>query len=101
MVHYFSDCIGGFIVGTTSALIAYWIVKLIYSSKIKFFVWCKEFDIFKSKKVKSAPPANIATQNTSNDNEFVYTPQQDEQKEDSEVVKKETKTITDDDLLPK
>ena len=35
MVHYFSDCVGGIVVGCASAVIAYLIVKWIYKSKLK------------------------------------------------------------------
>lgn len=58
MVHYFSDCVGGLLVGTISAIIAYFIMKLIYSSKLKFFVWARELDIFKHKQTSSVNENN-------------------------------------------
>ncbi len=83
MVHYFSDCVGGLIVGSISAILAYWIVKLIYKSNIKFFVWLKEFNVFKTKPraVKSSP-----TNESSDDNEtntYVYTTQAEENQQNN------------------
>lgn len=79
MVHYFSDCLGGLIVGSASALIAYLIVKLIYCKNYKLFVWFKELDLFKS---KSKPQNQTQTQNsTTVDSEsapFEYVLQKDE-----------------------
>ncbi len=49
MVHYFSDCVGGLIVGGLAGIIAWIVIKWIYSSKIKLFVWAREFEVFKSK----------------------------------------------------
>ena len=58
MVHYFSDCVGGLIVGSVSAILGYLTVKWIYVSKLKLFVWARELDLFKSSK------SNVATTNT-------------------------------------
>ena len=57
MVHYFSDCLGAFAVGTVSSIIAYLIIKWIYVSKLKLFVWARDFSLFKfeKKKVVEAP----------------------------------------------
>ena len=79
MVHYFSDCLGGLIVGAVSATLAYIIIKLIYKSNLKFFVWIKEFNIFKPKqKIKTKSPTHTehTTENTSND--YVYITQVEE-----------------------
>lgn len=50
MVHYFSDCIVGLIAGGLAGILAYWIFKWIYSSKIKLFVWARELELFKKSK---------------------------------------------------
>ena len=83
MVHFFSDCLGGFVVGTISALLAYLIVKWIYKTNIKFFVWIRELNLFKTKQ-KASYPKNTQTQNKENkpsedtSNDYVYTTQADE-----------------------
>ena len=75
MVHYFSDCVGGLIVGTICAVLSYLIVKFIYKSNIKLFVWIKEFNMFKPKqKIKSYQP----TANENPNSDYVYTTQADE-----------------------
>jgi undecaprenyl-diphosphatase len=90
MVHYFTDCVGGLIVGTTVAILAYIIIKLIYKSKWKFFVWIREFNVFKPKQ-KIEIPANTTTQDKIE--EFVYTTQTEEQNssntEDKRLIEQE------------
>ena len=87
MVHYFTDCLGGLVVGSVCAGLAYLIVKLIYASKAKFFIWLREFDIRNPKapismtsnsKVYTKPQ----TETTSSDykEEFVYSTQEEELK---------------------
>ena len=69
MVHYFSDCVGAFAVGIVSGLIAFLIVKWIYRSKIKLFVWARELDIFHTKKentvkvIKNEDNTQVANEN--------------------------------------
>lgn len=84
MVHYFSDCVGGIVVGTVSALIAWIILKLIYSSKIKLFTWIREFDVFnvKKKKVVSAQTNNTET----TIEETVYQPLNQESEENNKTL---------------
>ena len=78
MVHYFSDCIGGLIVGSISAVLAYLIIKLIYKSNIKFFVWLREFNLFKTKP-KTSTPSPIKENTDNNDsNTYIYTTQAEE-----------------------
>lgn len=48
MAHYFTDCLGGLVVGCVSAVLAWLTIKWIYKSKIKLFVWVRELNIFKS-----------------------------------------------------
>jgi len=79
MVHYFSDCVGAFAVGTVSALIAVLLVKWIYKSKIKLFVWVRELNIFKTKNTTTAPVT--PTEEQPKVEEFVYTTQSEENKE--------------------
>ena len=76
MAHYFSDCVGGIIVGTIAATLSYLIVKWIYKSNIKFFVWLKEFNIFKTRQKTKAPKTSSTEENSS---DYVYTTQADEQ----------------------
>jgi undecaprenyl-diphosphatase len=59
MVHYFSDCVGGFAVGLVSGVIAYIIFTWIYKSKIKLFVWLRELDLFNHKPQKSKPSKEV------------------------------------------
>ena len=60
MVHYFSDCVGGLVVGSISALLSYLIIKWIYKSNLKFFVWLRDFNLFKSKP-KTIKPSTANT----------------------------------------
>lgn len=85
MVHYFTDCLGGLIVGSVAGIIAFIIIKLIYSSKAKFFVWVREFDIFHPKSItstkKEPPLKNEKEENKPADKfeDFVYIPMDEEQ----------------------
>ena len=63
MVHYFSDCVGGLFVGSVSAILGYLIVKWIYTSKLKLFVWARELNLFKPSKTRTT---NTNTPNDSN-----------------------------------
>lgn len=79
MVHYFSDCVGGLIVGTISATISYFIVKWIYSSKFKLFVWAREINVFKpTEKPHRVKPAKKVPEKKLSKEEFVYVTQEDE-----------------------
>ncbi|MFQ6724449.1 MAG: phosphatase PAP2 family protein [Clostridia bacterium] len=79
MVHYFSDCLGGFIVGFIASVVALVIVKLIYKSNIKFFKWLTEFEIFKTNSSnKSTKSAVSAEQTDINSEDFVYSTQAEE-----------------------
>ena len=81
MVHYFTDCLGGIVVGIICATIAHIVVRWIYRSRIKFFVWLREFDIIKSKSTTSSQPLNYNTQDNKQEGpvaEFVYTTQAEE-----------------------
>ena len=102
MVHYFSDCVGGIIVGTICATLAYFIVKWIYKSKLKLCVWARELEIFKTKSQKSNLPKqteNVQTNN--NPDEFVYTTQSEESasKNDSDetLIQKDIKQTSSED----
>ena len=78
MVHYFSDCVGGLLVGTSAAVIAFFICKWIYTSKIKLFVWARELDLFKSKRKKqtSSNTETVKVENPAED--YVYSTQEQE-----------------------
>lgn len=81
MVHYFTDCVGGLIVGSLSATIAYWLVKWIYSSNIKLFVWAREFDVFNAKsdtEIAKAPTKNDIISKTDNNDSYEYKMQSEE-----------------------
>lgn len=83
MVHYFTDCLGGLVVGSVSAVIAYLIVKWIYSSNIKLFVWAREFNVFKPNQKINKPATqskNKQSINTNNNKteDFVYLTQEQE-----------------------
>ncbi|MBQ7880285.1 MAG: phosphatase PAP2 family protein [Clostridia bacterium] len=80
MVHYFTDCLGGLVVGAVVTIISYLIVKFIYASKFKFFVWLREFDLFRPKDTKASNPvANTQSNNTTEKvEEFIYVPQSQE-----------------------
>ena len=105
MVHYFTDCIGGLVVGLISAFVAYMIVKLIYSSKLKFFVWLRNFDIFNPKNksvtvensslIKQSIERNneIVKQDVANNVEnFVYSTQEEENSKQENVNDKSETT---------
>lgn len=77
MVHFFSDCVGGLIVGTASALLSYFIVKWIYKSDAKLFVWLREFNIFKPKQKSKIPQPKQETLKEE-PSEYVYTTQAEE-----------------------
>ena len=88
MVHYFTDCLGGIVVGCVSAIIAYLLIKWIYCSKIKLFVWIRSLDIFKPQNTKSnieqeLKPNSEQNADTSTD-EFVYVTQDDEKQTQTE-----------------
>ncbi|MBQ3502215.1 MAG: phosphatase PAP2 family protein, partial [Clostridia bacterium] len=105
MVHYFSDCVGGIIVGSACAIISWLIIKLIYKSKLKLFIWLREFNIFKSKQTVVSPSTNnvVAEDKTENKQveEFVYIRQADESiqqdtKESSESTQSDNNGETND-----
>lgn len=59
MVHYFSDCVGGMVVGLIGGVIAYLLLNWVYKSKIKLFVWIRNLELFKSKSTKTkVKPSN-------------------------------------------
>lgn len=99
MVHYFTDCLGGLIVGSMAAVIAYIIIKLIYRSKLKLFVWAREFDVFHPKqKIQVAKPVVKNIEEDPKIKEFVYI-SQDEEKASStsdSLIKKEIDKLHDD-----
>ena len=78
MVHYFSDCLGGFVVGTIASLIAYAIVKWIYNSKLKFCTWFKEFNILKTGNLIKPKSSTSTSTTTIEEDEFIYSTQDDE-----------------------
>ena len=83
MVHYFTDCIGGLIIGTASAILAYWIIKWIYSSKLKALIWVRELDLFSThqfkNKTRSTQISNHKqTESNTSNNEYVYKMQNEE-----------------------
>lgn len=100
MVHYFSDCVGGLVAGTVSALLALLIIKLIYSSKWKFFVWARELEIFKCKKVKKAKKTANSTPQPKTSEDYVYETQETEEqtKQTSSLIQQdiESKSKNDD-----
>lgn len=86
MVHYFSDCVGGLVVGTAAAVVAWLIILFVYRTKIKFFVWARELAIFKpsSKNKTKSGGANSVQADKEVDGpevDYVYTTQADEQVE--------------------
>ena len=91
MVHYFSDCVGGLIVGTACATTAWFVIKMIYSSKWKFFVWIREFDIFKRRAVQTSSSSSAKQGEQSSPSEdYVYTPQGDEKSSDAPTSETDT-----------
>ena len=91
MVHYFSDCFGGFAVGFVSGILAYVILNWIYKSKIGLFVWIRELDLFKSKssKSKSSSPKHIEEPEQPSFPE-VYVPQSEEGESSTTLIKQKT-----------
>ncbi|MBO5910383.1 MAG: phosphatase PAP2 family protein, partial [Clostridia bacterium] len=93
MVHYFSDCVGAWIVGIVVAILAYIIVTLAYKSKLKFFVWIREFNIITPKQKIQISTENVP-QNKVED--YVYTTQSEDQTisniEDNRLIQKEIAT---------
>lgn len=82
MVHYFTDCLGGIAVGCVSAVIAYFVAKWIYVSKLKLFVWMRDLDIFKSKNSKPNVKQGELLDDNQGDmpkDEFMYVTQDEEQ----------------------
>ncbi len=92
MVHFFSDCVGGIVVGLISAVIAFLIVKWIYSSKIKLFVWARELNIFKFEKKTQITLANNSPKTLENPIEEIYITQEEEKsiKKDTNLIKQAT-----------
>jgi len=79
MVHYFSDCVGGIIVGLICASICYLFVKHIYKSKVKLFVFLREFTIFKGdENTSSKTTSNQSHSDTKDD--YIYFTQTEEKK---------------------
>lgn len=85
MVHYFSDCVGGIVVGTVSALLALLIVTLIYKSKWKFFVWVRELEIFKSPKAKSPSSVSQTEKVAPKTEDYVYETQAEEKQSQKNI----------------
>lgn len=64
MVHYFSDCLGGIIVGAVSSIIAYFITKLIFEkTRGKFNNFINNFSLFKSSKNSTKNSENNSKNN--------------------------------------
>ena len=81
MVHFFSDCLGGFVVGSLAAVLAYIIVKLIYKSKLKLFVFMTQFDVFHPKQQLTMPSntnPSSSQEESAPKNEFIYLSQAEE-----------------------
>ena len=69
MVHYFTDCLGGLVIGLISAYIAYKLVILLYSRKNKFCKFVQNFNIFNnSEKLEPIQSKSNPT------NDYVYQP---------------------------
>lgn len=79
MVHYFTDCLGGLIVGAAVATLAYFIVKGIYRGKNKACKFIQNFSIASKNRNNSS---SSATSNVIED--FVYTPQNMEENANAE-----------------
>lgn len=82
MVHYFTDCVGGLLVGGLSAIIAYLIIKWIYSSKIRLFVWAREVNLFKKREAKKEPLKADNNQALIVDQEYVTLQEENKRKTD-------------------
>lgn len=94
MVHFFSDCVGALVVGTISALLAYLIANLIYKSHLKFFVWIREFNVFRPKqKITYSKKPEV---NQPENNDYVYETQasEKEKEESTRLIEKEIKEKT-------
>lgn len=78
VVHYFTDCLGGIAVGSVSAIVAYFIIRGIYKSKYKIFVWFRELDLFKPKDKKKPEPIRVEPDIKQPEQPFVYVPQSEE-----------------------
>jgi len=76
MVHYFTDCLGGLLVGFASAGISYLLVKCIYKSKLKLFVRLREFTVFKSD--EDTATQQQSSQNYNNKDNYIYSTQAEE-----------------------
>ncbi len=59
-VHYFTDCVGGLVVGSLSAVLAYLIAKRIYCSEVKLSVWIRHLNIFNLTETKENVAKEIA-----------------------------------------
>lgn len=95
MVHYFTDCLGGLIVGTVSAIIIWLLVKWVYSSNIKLFVWAREFDVFKPNQTSQAPKTKKKQKPQQQKVEnYVYTTQEEENLQKQEDKSKQSQTST-------
>ncbi len=79
MVHYFTDCLGGLLVGGLVAAFAYFIAKKIYKGKNKVCKFIQNFSIIGRNNDNSH---DNAQSNPIED--FVYTPQNVEQNESAE-----------------
>lgn len=86
MVHYFSDCMGGLVVGSICAVLAWIIVKWIYLSKLKLCVWVRELCLFKfEKKTNPITVTTIEQPKEEPIEETVYIPQSEEIKSESAI----------------
>ena len=95
MVHFFSDCVGGLLVGSISALLACLVAKFIYKTHLKFFVWLREFDLFKPKQKITYPKKPEVKQPENTD--YVYETQasEKEKEESTRLIEKEIKEKVD------
>ena len=79
MVHYFTDCLGGIVAGCLGAIIAYFITQWMYTTKLKLFVWMKNFELFKSQNSNNkSDQQEDVTYTEMADKEFTYVTQEDE-----------------------
>lgn len=93
MVHYFTDCLGGLLVGTICGALAYWIMSLIYKSRAKLFAWIQDFEVFRFKQSKSASNPKIASKKKASKNNvkdvntenLVYTTQAEEKAKQEQI----------------
>lgn len=99
MVHYFSDCVGGIVVGCASAVIAYLIVKWIYKSKLKFCVWVREFNVFGKTKAKASVTSsqpNVQSVETAKEKEYQTQIEEAEQTERQTLIRRDITSRGDD-----